>query len=726
MCTLYHFNHMGFTKRLPKLAFLTTIIWFCFLSVGKGQTGSLRLLKEKKKRLQTAQNYLQDTSYLNAVNQIAFFYADSYPDSALKMLNINTLNCQRAGYGKGEADGYKITGNAYRTKGDYTHALTWYQKSYGLAEKIGYKTAFPGIRNNIGVVYMNQGNYTAALTEFYDALKSAQAVNDKFVISRTLNNIAIIHFYQGKLKEADSTYKQTLAIAKSMSDTIGMILAYNNIAEVNIEQNSLSAALKNLNLAYPLAIRKDNPEMLTIVSHSLGNTYFRMDSLTKAAAYFEAASKIARLHKYSTSSCKALIGLAKVYEKQGLLKEALTNGLDGLQQARKMGHTQLIRDASKIVSTIYEEMGDASNSLVYFKSFKVYSDSLRNLDAERTATLYDAELQFSKTEDALNRKNLLQQWLTFSAVAGLISLGIILLIVNRNKQRLNSTNKELQQKNIEIQSQRKKAEETLEELKSTQAQLIQSEKMASLGELTAGIAHEIQNPLNFVNNFSETSIELLDEMKDELNNGNEKAVQEIATEVIGNLEKINRHGKRAESIVKGMLLHSRSNSGQKEPTDLNELIDEYCRLSYHGLRAKDKSFNATIEKDFDQSLETILLNPQEMGRVILNLLNNAFSAVKQKQNHTEDAEYQPTVEISTKKVDNKIIIRVSDNGDGMPDNIRSKIFQPFFTTKPTGQGTGLGLSLSYDIITNGYGGTIDVQSKEGEGAAFTIVLQGLG
>lgn len=695
------------------------------MSVSHGQTGSPRLLKEKQKRLERGQNYLRDTSYLNVVNQIAFLYADSYPDSALTMSRINTLNCERASYKKGEADASKITGNAYRTKGDYVNALIWYKKSYDLAEKIGYKTAFPGIRNNIGLVYMNQGNYTAALNEFYAAIRSAQAINDKFVIGSTLNNIAIIHFHQGKLKEADSTYKQTLIIAKEMSDTIGIILAYNNIAEVNIEQNLLTTALKNLNLAHALAIRKDNPEMLTIVSHSLGNTYFRMDSLSKAAAYFVAASKISALHKYSTSSCKALIGLAKVYEQQGLLKEALKNGLDGLQQARNMGHTQLIRDASKIVSMIYEEMGDGMNSLAYFKSFKVYSDSLRNLEAERTATLFDAKLQFSKTEDALNRKNLLQKWLTFSAFAALSLLGVILLIVNRNRQKLDYTYKELQQKNIVIESQRKKAEETLDELKSTQTQLIQSEKMASLGELTAGIAHEIQNPLNFVNNFSETSIELLDEMKDELSNGNEEVVREIALEVIANLEKINRHGKRAESIVKGMLQHSRKNSGQKEPTDLNALIDEYSRLSYHGLRAKDKSFNATIETDFDLSLDKVLLSPQDLGRVILNLLNNAFYAVNQKQKHTTESDYQPTVEISTKKLDDKIIIRVSDNGYGMPENIRNKIFQPFFTTKPTGQGTGLGLSLSYDIITTGYGGTIDVQSKEGEGAVFTITLQGL-
>ncbi|WAC12537.1 tetratricopeptide repeat-containing sensor histidine kinase [Dyadobacter pollutisoli] len=710
--------------RLAKIAFLTVFVSFCFLLRANGQTGSLRSLKERQKRLEKNENYSRDTAYLNVVNQIAFLYADSYPDSALKILQINTLNCDLIAYREGESDGYKITGNAYMTKGDYTNALSWYRKSYEVADKIGYKTAFPGIRNNIGLVYMSQGNYTAALKEFYEALKSAEAIHDKFVMASTLNNIAIIHFYQGKMDEADSTYKQTLLIAREMSDTIGVILAYNNIAEVNVEQNALPAALTNLSLAYSLASRIDNPEMLTVVSHSLGNTYFRMDSLGKAAAYFEAASKVSRQHGYSTSACKAVIGLARVRERQGLLEEALRNGLEGFQQARTMGHTQLLRDASEIVSVIYEKLGDGKNSLAYFKEFKIYSDSLRNLESERVAATYDAKLEFSKKEDELNQQNLKQQWMIYSALAALALLVVILVIVNRNRQRLNHTYKELQQKNIVIESQRKKAEETLDELKSAQAQLIQSEKMASLGELTAGIAHEIQNPLNFVNNFSETSIELLDEMKAEIEKGNPEEASQIASEVIENLERINQHGKRADSIVKGMLQHSRSSTGLKEPTDINALVDEYSRLSYHGLRARDKSFNATIKKDFDPDLGKVMMIPQDMGRVVLNLVNNAFYAVQQKQKHTAEPGYHPTVEMSTRKVSDKIIITVADNGDGVPEHIRKKIFQPFFTTKPTGQGTGLGLSLSYDIVTKGYGGTMDVQPKEGGGAVFTITLPG--
>jgi signal transduction histidine kinase len=280
-----------------------------------------------------------------------------------------------------------------------------------------------------------------------------------------------------------------------------------------------------------------------------------------------------------------------------------------------------------------------------------------------------------------------------------------------------------------IKKARKNAEKALVELKSTQTQLIQSEKMASLGELTAGIAHEIQNPLNFVNNFSEVSAELLVEMHEEINNGNLEDAKEILIDVLQNLEKINHHGKRADAIVKGMLQHSRSSSGKKELTDLNALCDEYLRLSYHGLRAKDKSFNATIITDFDATIGKINIVPQDFGRVVLNLLNNAFyactqrseSAVNDKNNLNIEA-YEPTVSITTKKENDKIIIEVTDNGNGMPQEIMDKVFQPFFTTKPTGQGTGLGLSMSYDIITKGHNGELNVTSVVNQGSHFTIHL----
>jgi two-component system, NtrC family, sensor kinase len=301
---------------------------------------------------------------------------------------------------------------------------------------------------------------------------------------------------------------------------------------------------------------------------------------------------------------------------------------------------------------------------------------------------------------------------------------------------LDYTEAPVQKANLALLEQKDKVEEALVQLKSTQAQLIQSEKMASLGELTAGIAHEIQNPLNFVNNFSEVSAELIAEMKADLKNGKIEEAIDIANDIDSNLEKINHHGKKADAIVKGMLQHSRSTSGQKEPTDINALADEYLRLAYHGLKAKDKLFIINMETDFDPSVGKVNIIPQDIGRVLLNIYNNAFYAVTERKNNDE-AGYEPKVTISIKRLLNPqsdilnpqfIEIRVKDNGNGIPASVKEKIFQPFFTTKPTGQGTGLGLSLSYDIV-KAHGGELKLEAplagksdEKGKGATFIILL----
>jgi len=277
------------------------------------------------------------------------------------------------------------------------------------------------------------------------------------------------------------------------------------------------------------------------------------------------------------------------------------------------------------------------------------------------------------------------------------------------------------ERTAELTEQKEELEHALNELRTTQTQLIQSEKMASLGELTAGIAHEIQNPLNFVNNFSEVNAELIEEMKQEIDKGNMEEVKALADDIALNEQKITQHGKRADAIVKGMLQHSRTSSGTKEPTNINTLADEYLRLAYHGLRAKDKSFNATMKTDFDETIGMINIIPQDIGRVILNLITNAFYAVTEKKQQ-QPAGYEPTVSVITQKTDTNVLIMVKDNGNGIPKAAMDKIFQPFFTTKPSGQGTGLGLSMSYEIITNAHGGELKVESNEGVGAEFTIIL----
>lgn len=302
--------------------------------------------------------------------------------------------------------------------------------------------------------------------------------------------------------------------------------------------------------------------------------------------------------------------------------------------------------------------------------------------------------------------------------------------LNETQQRILSEQNVLLEKRVkertsELSRQTDMLQKTLNDLKATQLHLVQREKMASLGELTAGIAHEIQNPLNFVNNFADVSAELLIELRktvlQNLPAEHKAEAGDILLHVTENLERINHHGKRADLIVKGMLQHSRVSSGQKELTDINELADEYLRLSYHGLRAKDKTFNAAMHANFANDIPLLSIIPQEIGRVLLNLYNNAFYSVIEKYNQQEQTDYQPAVFVTTEKISDRVLLKIRDNGTGIPSAILKKIYQPFFTTKPTGQGTGLGLSLSYDIV-KAHGGEIKVESKEGEGAEFTIEL----
>jgi signal transduction histidine kinase len=357
----------------------------------------------------------------------------------------------------------------------------------------------------------------------------------------------------------------------------------------------------------------------------------------------------------------------------------------------------------------YKLKGNIDSALKYTEYFHTVKDSLFSRDKDRAVQNIGFNEQLRQQEIISAQVKFKSRLQLYVLISGLLVLLLIIGILWHN--------------NLEKQKAKSKIEKAFTDLKSTQAQLIQSEKMASLGELTAGIAHEIQNPLNFVNNFSEVNTELIEELKNEKlkvkNERDEQLESELLRNIAENEKKINHHGKRAGDIVKGMLQHSQTSTGKKELTDINKLAGEYLRLAYHGSKAKDKSFNATIETEFDETIRNINIIPQDIGRVVLNLINNAFYAVDEKKKKQPD--YEPIVTVITKRINGKVEIRVKDNGNGIPQKVVDKIFQPFFTTKPTGQGTGLGLSLSYDIV-KAHSGEIRVNTKENEGTEFTIIL----
>jgi len=390
-------------------------------------------------------------------------------------------------------------------------------------------------------------------------------------------------------------------------------------------------------------------------------------------------------------------------------------------------------------NTISFEFGaidyESPGNITYLYKLENYDEEWRDLGTETQATFfnlppgnYTLHVKAINSDGAVVSKSIAiditppwwKTWWAYIFYGLLVILAGYLIYKYQKNYIVKRERERTQQKEL---AQAREIEKAYTQLKSTQAQLIQSEKMASLGELTAGIAHEIQNPLNFVNNFSEVNTELISELMEEVDKGNTAEVKSIATDIRENSEKIVHHGKRADAIVKGMLQHSRSSSNQKEPTDINALADEYLRLAYHGLRAKDKSFNATMHTDYDASIGNIHIVPQDIGRVILNLITNAFYVVNEKRalRQAQGDNFEPVVSVSTWKIDKKVEIKVADNGNGIPQKVLDKIFQPFFTTKPAGQGTGLGLSLSYDIV-KAHGGELKVETKEGEGSTFIIQL----
>jgi signal transduction histidine kinase len=401
--------------------------------------------------------------------------------------------------------------------------------------------------------------------------------------------------------------------------------------------------------------------------------------------------------------------MSTLFKKTGQLDSAIHYAQMVAHSTNPLIEIKNLLEAVNNLTEIYKQKGNKDSAFRYIELSHNLKDSLfsKEKDREVQNIAFNEQLKHQEILSAQARyKSRIQ---IYALVTGLFVLVLIAAILWRN--------------NLQKQKAKIKIENAYATLKATQAQLIQSEKMASLGELTAGIAHEIQNPLNFVNNFSEVNTELIAELEQEANKGNIDEVKAIANDIKENEQKINHHGKRADAIVKGMLQHSRATTAQKEPTDINALADEYLRLTYHGLRAKDKTFNAKIQTDFDKSIGLVNIIPQDIGRVLLNLFTNAFYAVKEKNTSTNSAssDYEPTVSVSTKNLDGNVEIRVKDNGTGIPQKVLDKIYQPFFTTKPTGQGTGLGLSLSYDII-KAHGGEIKVETKDGEGAEFIVQL----
>jgi signal transduction histidine kinase len=566
-----------------------------------------------------------------------------------------------------------------------------------------------------GFTLVYSGRLPESLQCQYEALKISEKIKDTNIIALALNRIGNVYMELGDYNKAHEYYFHSRDLYKA----IGNLGRYNNelsnIGNIYNLMNKPDSALYNLFMVQKAALQTPDrvdftrPEMMC----RIGNAYKLKGDTTKAMASYRKGIKEAITdHDLNNLTMNNLL-LAKVYNEYNQYEKSIKLANTAYQISKTVGFIKGLQESASLISELFYKKGKYDSAFKYLEISSVAKDSItgkKRLNELQKTILNELEEKRNYEDQVIKKENMQKQ---IALIVGLVIAVVVVAFLYRNnkqKQKINS-----------------KLEQTLSNLQSTQKQLIQSEKMASLGELTAGIAHEIQNPLNFVNNFSEVNTELIDELEQEVEKGNLQEVKLLAKDIKENEQKINHHGKRAGDIVKGMLQHSRSSTGQKEPTDINALADEYLRLAYHGLRAKDKEFNATLKTDFDQSIGNINIIPQDIGRVILNLITNAFYVVDEKSKQNI-AGYEPTVSVSTKKVKDKVEVKVKDNGNGIPPKILDKIFQPFFTTKPTGQGTGLGLSLSYDIV-KAHGGEIKVTTKvdegvpgEQSGTEFTIQL----
>jgi two-component system NtrC family sensor kinase len=587
--------------------------------------------------------------------------------------------------------------------GNTDSSIYYGQVALRSAQEINYPEGEILALSFMSITLGQTGNLSRALEMAFKALQIAKSNNLETLTSPTLNAIGEIYIVLKDYPKALNYLQRQKKLYDKIEINEGFGYALYDIGNVYEETDQLDSAkyYEEQALEFFQKINREEP----FVYKTLGNIEMKLGNQSKALSYYQQSLQIAIQNNEHRGSALAYNKIASFYKLLNQPDSGIYYALKGLEESELISHKKTKLEAVTLLSEFYEQK-DAKESLRYLKIANTYKDSLFGTGNIQTIqALVDKEEEHQKEIEAAKTKyqGQLKQYAFLAGLGILLLIALILYRNNRQKQKAN--------KILEI---------TLTNLRATQSQLIQSEKMASLGELTAGIAHEIQNPLNFVNNFSEINTELVDELQQELKAGKTEAAISISNDIKENEEKINHHGKRADAIVKGMLQHSRSSSGVKEPTNINALADEYLRLAYHGLLAKDKSFNAITKTDFDETVGNINIIPQDMGRVVLNLINNAFYVVDEKKKQSKKG-YEPTVSVSTKRINGKVEILVADNGNGIPQKVLDKIFQPFFTTKPTGQGTGLGLSLSYDIV-KAHGGELKVETKEGEGTVFVIHL----
>ena len=629
----------------------------------------------------------EDTAAYNILRLISWNSMWSYSDTALSYAQRALLLANNLNDPPKESEALLLCGTAWSVIGNYPLAIEYLIKGIHIEEQ--FKTVRTSDVWGIPVLQL-----------FY-------------------YNISSCYRDLGDYDNALNYYEKSIKITSKNDDNI-LMESFWHLSSIYEKFNHLDSALFYAKKAFDLDIKLHGKSKRSPIPITLGNIYYEKKNYADALYYYHIAESAEEANLFLKDVIETYNGIAMIYARLNFKDSAIWYAQKAINLQNTISFPLGELRSYSILADIYKLHKQWDSVARYMEQTSLLQSKLFSQQNERQIQSLSYTEKLREQELLASQRQYRSKILLYAAFVIALIMLFTAIILFHNIQQRKKAFKLLQQQKQQTDRQKEKVESTLIELKATQAQLIQSEKMASLGELTAGIAHEIQNPLNFVNNFSEVNRELITELKQELASGNTTEAIVIAFSIEANEEKIILHGKRADAIVKSMLQHSLTSSGSKQPTDINALSDEYLRLSYHGFRAKDKDFNATLETDYDQSSGIVTIIPQDIGRVLLNLYNNAFYAVSEKNKLGKES-FEPTVTVSTRKLGDKKEISVKDNGMGIPEKVKEKIFQPFFTTKPTGLGTGLGLSLSYDII-KAHGGELKVETKEGEGAEFIIEL----
>ena len=586
-------------------------------------------------------------------------------------------------------------------------AAVYAHQALALARRIGYRRGEGEALNRLGAA-LRESNLARALEVFQQSLRIAEATHDRALMAQNLRSIGIIYVYLRDQRQGLAYYFQALKIGDQLHDEHRVVIELSNIGLAYDLFNRLDSAQLFQKRAYTLARRLHTPT--NYILYGLGNVARKEGQLAQARSFYRASVAESKQVHHLRSLNFSYLGLATLYQLMGRADSSIYFARLGCHAAQANGFLRGVLNASTMLTQDFKARDAVDSALKYQSLMLVMKDTLFGQEKVMRLQNLNYREQQRIQQAAASQAALKTRYRTAALLAGVVGLLALALLLGRHGRQQ--------------QRAREALEQSLVELKTAQAQLVQREKMAFLGELTAGIAHELQNPLNFVKNFAEVSAGLVNDIAVERGGaGRDSGLeQEILAGLKQNLQQISQHGQRATSIIKGMLEHSRTGTSQRAPTNLNALVDESLRLAYQGLRTKEKDFTAQLTTSYAPALPEVSVVTQDLGRVLINLFTNAFHALQQRQRHLPSPAYRPEVTVATRAVPGGVEIRIRDNGTGMSEAVQAKIFQPFFTTKAVGEGTGLGLSLSHDIVTTGHGGSLAVESQEGQGTKFIIIL----